>query len=128
MLGGIVKKIVVFFLMVTFSVCMIEADERGGFAGLSSFAARKVNEVKNLQNNTDVMLEGKIERKLRRGQYLFNDGTGTITVEIDHKEWRGLTVSPEDVVILYGDVDRSYNGLKIEVDWIEKKPVPVATS
>jgi uncharacterized protein (TIGR00156 family) len=123
MLGGIVKKICVFFLMVTFSVCMINADERGGFTGPSSFAARKVNEVKNLPNNTDVTLEGKIERKLRRGQYLFNDGTGTITVEIDHKEWRGQTVSPEDVVVLYGDVDRSYNGLKIEVDWIEKKPV-----
>jgi uncharacterized protein (TIGR00156 family) len=128
MLGGIVKKICVFFLMVAFSVCMIEADERGGFTGLSSFAARKVSEVKNLPNNTDVTLEGKIERKLRRGQYLFNDGTGTITVEIDHKEWRGQTVSPEDVVVLYGDVDRSYNGLKIEVDWIEKKPIPVATS
>jgi uncharacterized protein (TIGR00156 family) len=112
--------------MVALSVCVLYANERGGFAGLSSFAARKVSEVKSLPNSADVMLEGKIERKLRRGQYLFNDGTGAVTVEIDRDEWRGQMVSPEDVVVLYGEVGRSYDGIKIEVTWLEKKPVPVA--
>jgi uncharacterized protein (TIGR00156 family) len=121
------KKIGTFFLMVALSACMIDADEWGGFTGPSSFVVSKVSEVKNLPNDTNVMLEGKIERKLSREQYLFNDGTDTITVEIDREDWRGQTVGPDDVVILYGEVDRSIQGVKIEVDRIEKKPAPPAT-
>jgi uncharacterized protein (TIGR00156 family) len=120
------KKVGVFFLMVALSACMIDADERGGFTGPSSLAVRTVSEVKNLPDDTNVMLEGKIERELGPERYLFNDGTDTVTVEIDREKWRGLTVGPEDVVVLYGEVDRSLRGVEIEVDRIEKKPAPVA--
>ncbi|MDR1231985.1 MAG: NirD/YgiW/YdeI family stress tolerance protein [Spirochaetaceae bacterium] len=116
------KKIGVFVLMVALSACMIDADEWGGFSGPSSFVVRKVSEVKNLPDDTHVILEGKIERELSPERYLFNDGSDTITVDIDRDEWRGLTVNPDDVVILYGEVDRSFQGVKIEVDRIEKKP------
>jgi uncharacterized protein (TIGR00156 family) len=121
------KKIGVFFLMAALAVCVINADERGGFNGPSSFGVRKVSEVKNLPNDTNVMLEGKIERELGHERYLFNDGSDTITVDIDRDEWRGLTVGPDDVVILYGEVDRSFQGVKIEVERIEKKPAPATT-
>jgi uncharacterized protein (TIGR00156 family) len=115
------KKIGVIFLMAALAACGISADEWGGFTGPSSLVVGKVSEVKNLPNDTHVVLEGKIERELSRERYLFNDGTDTITVEIDRDEWHGLTVGPDDVVVLYGEVDRSFQGVKIEVERIEKK-------
>jgi uncharacterized protein (TIGR00156 family) len=115
------KKIGVIFLMAALAACGISADERGGYTGPSSVEVRKVSEVKNLPDDTNVILEGKIERELSPERYLFNDGSDTITVEFDRDEWRGVTAGPDDVVILYGEVDQSFQGVKIDVDRVEKK-------
>ncbi|MBQ2016909.1 MAG: NirD/YgiW/YdeI family stress tolerance protein, partial [Alphaproteobacteria bacterium] len=53
-------------------------------------------------------------------KYLFEDATGSITVEIDDDEWRGQTVTPADTVKLYGEVDRGIFKTEIEIDRVEK--------
>ncbi|MFR8205759.1 MAG: NirD/YgiW/YdeI family stress tolerance protein [Alphaproteobacteria bacterium] len=41
-------------------------------------------------------------------------------IEIDDKDWRGLVVGPDDVVIIEGEVDKGWTKLEIEVDNIRK--------
>ncbi|MDR0637848.1 MAG: NirD/YgiW/YdeI family stress tolerance protein [Spirochaetaceae bacterium] len=95
----------------------------GGYTGPSSAVVSKVSEVKKLPDDANVMLEGKIERRLGNEKYLFSDGLDTITVDIDDDEWRGLSIGADDVAIIYGEVDRTpfRAGVEIEVDRIEKK-------
>ena len=50
--------------------------------------------------------KGKIEKALGNEKYQFNDGTGTIVVEIDDDEWNGLTVKPEMTVQISGEIDK----------------------
>jgi uncharacterized protein (TIGR00156 family) len=118
------KKNVVFagFMLAVF-VCAAGADgwRGGGYTGPSSIGVSKANEVKNMPHDTDVVLEGKIESYLGNEKYLFNDRSDTIVLEIDHDVWNGLEVGPGDTVIVYGEVDRKFQRLEVEVERIEKK-------
>jgi uncharacterized protein (TIGR00156 family) len=57
-----------------------------------------VEEAKALPDDTRVVLRGHILNRIRSNHYTFQDETGSITVEIDNDEWRGLTISPADRV------------------------------
>ncbi|MDR1050793.1 MAG: NirD/YgiW/YdeI family stress tolerance protein [Deltaproteobacteria bacterium] len=98
-----------------------ETRAGGGFVGPAS-QAMTVADAKNLADDRWVVLTGKIERQVGREEYLFSDATGTVTVEIDDKVWRGLTVGPEDVVKIEGEVDRDFTNFEIEVKNIGKAP------
>jgi uncharacterized protein (TIGR00156 family) len=109
--------------MLAVFVCVAGADgwRGGGYTGPSSINASKVDEVKTMPHDADVVMEGKIESYLGNEKYLFNDGSGTITLEVDNDVWKGLEVGPNDAVIIYGEVDKKFQRLEIEVERIEKK-------
>ena len=79
---------------------------------------------KSLPDDSKVVLQGSIESHIRKDYYVFRDGTGSVTVEIDDDIWRGLIVSPEDTVRVHGEVDRDFGSMKIEVDYIEIVKTP----
>jgi uncharacterized protein (TIGR00156 family) len=80
-----------------------------------------VGEVMKLPDDTRVVLRGHIlNDHIRSDHYTFQDGTGSITVEIDDSEWRGLTISPADKVEVRGEVDRDLLTIEVEVDYIRK--------
>lgn len=58
--------------------------------------------------------------KNRQREVSFEDQSGSIDIEIDDKDWRGLVVGPDDVVIIEGEVDKGWTKLEIEVDNIRK--------
>lgn len=97
-----------------------ETAATGGFQG-PTINAMTVKEVKKLRDDTPVVLVGKIERSLGAEKYLFTDATGSITVEIDNEDWFGITVTPEDTVVIYGEVDKGFRKLEIDVDRIALK-------
>jgi uncharacterized protein (TIGR00156 family) len=76
--------------------------------------------VEALPDDAKVVLQGYILSHIRSDHYLFQDDTGSITVEIDNDNWRGLTVSPADRVEIHGEVDRDLLTLEIEVEYIRK--------
>jgi uncharacterized protein (TIGR00156 family) len=121
------RKVFVFFMLSAFMLvafaCDLVADgwRGGGYTGPSSVNVSKASDVKNMPHDTDVVMEGRIESYLGNERYLFNDGSDTITLEIDNDEWRGLEVGPDDVVIIYGEIDKKFQRLEIEVERIEKK-------
>ena len=91
---------------------------KGGFVGNENIVT--VMQVKEMRDDTDVILKGRIVGQLKGDKYTFEDSTGSITVEIDDDDWRGQTVTPADTVKIYGEVDRGLTKTEIDVETIQK--------
>ena len=78
---------------------------KGGFEG-PSINNTTVQEALKMNDDTPVVLKGKIEKSLGNEKYQFNDGTGIIVVEIDNDEWGGITVTPENTIEISGEIDK----------------------
>ena len=93
----------------------------GGFQG-PGLPVITVAEALNVSDDTPVKLIGKIEKKLGDEKYLFKDATGTVTIEIDDDDWRGVTATPDSELIIEGEVDKHiFKGTKIDVDIVTLK-------
>jgi uncharacterized protein (TIGR00156 family) len=68
-----------------------------------------------MQDDSWVKLRGNITERLSDDRYMFRDETGTVNVEIDHKRWNGVTVTPQDKVEIQGKVDKGWNEFEIDV-------------
>lgn len=81
-----------------------------------------VEQARHLKDDTKVVLEGQIVEHLGGEKYLFKDQSGEITIEIDHDDWRGVEIGPEDTVIIYGEIDHHrHKATDIDVDRVMKK-------
>ena len=92
----------------------------GGFNG-PGISVASVAEAQKMKDDAAVVLEGKIEKSLGNEEYLFSDATGSIVVEIDDDDWKGLTVTPQDLVLLKGEIEKDMFKTEIDVDVIELK-------
>ncbi len=75
-----------------------------------------------MPDDTPVVLEGKITRRIKKDEYQFTDSTGSIIVDIDKKDWQGIDVHPTDTVQIHGDIDKDW--LETTVDVHSVKIVP----
>ena len=91
---------------------------RGGFVeDTATDQYTKAVDVENLHDEAFVTLKGKIVTRVGHEKYSFQDASGTIIVEIDDDDWRGLSVSATDTVILEGEVDKHFmKPTEVEVD------------
>ena len=96
-----------------------KSSSMGGFVGGSENIVT-VKQVKEMRDDVPVVVQGNIVQRMGDEKYLFEDSTGSITVEIDNKDWRGQTVSPSDTVKLYGEVDAGLIKTEIDIDYVEK--------
>ena len=78
-----------------------------------------VSAAQEADDDSWVSLTGNILRQLGEERYLFQDSTGTIIVEIDHKDWRNVPVNPETTVRICGEVDRDWLTKEIDVERVE---------
>jgi uncharacterized protein (TIGR00156 family) len=88
----------------------------GGFRGET--VVTSVAAADGLRDDAPIVMRGYIKNSLGDEKYTFSDGTGTITVEIDHRAWRGLNVTSGDFVEISGEVDRDTFYSEIDVDYI----------
>ena len=70
--------------------------------------------IKNMPEETIVVLEGTIAPGEDEEMYVFTDNTGSIDVVIDEEDMEGLNIGANDIVIIEGEIDQ--NGDNIEVD------------
>ncbi len=91
----------------------------GGFVDANQIIVT-TDQVKEMRDDVPVIVQGYIIKNLGDENYLFKDDAGSIIVEIDDENWAGLTITPNDLVKLYGDVDAGLFTTEIEVDRIEK--------
>ena len=93
----------------------------GGFTGPQAQGANTVAGALKAWDDTMVTLKGNIIRQVAHEKYEFKDSTGIIIVEIDDDKWYGLSVGPNDVVEIYGEVDSEiYRKNEIDVKFIKK--------
>ena len=52
---------------------------------------------------------------------MFQDPSGTIVVEIDNEEWRGVKVNPSDVIVITGTTDKDFMEIGVDVDTVNLK-------
>lgn len=86
----------------------------------SSLAVNTVAQVKKMSDDQHVVLRGYIVKSIGDEEYLFKDDSGTISVEINHKRWRGQIITPNDFVEIQGKIDKDWNSIEIEVKRIFK--------
>ena len=64
-------------------------------------------------------LRGNITERLSDDRYTFRDESGTVVVEIDHKRWNGVTVTPR-IKSNSGKIDKDWNEFEIDVKQVIK--------
>lgn len=79
-----------------------------------------VTEVVSLPDNTPVVMRGRITKNIGNDMFVFEDGSGTIMLEIDEESWNGNTVRVDDIVTVYGNVDKGTNYTEVDVNSIVK--------
>ena len=96
-----------------------KTKKQGGFiAGPENIAT--VVQIMEMRDDVPVVVQGNIIQRMGDEMYLFQDGTGTIIVEIEDDNWNGQTVTPEETVKLYGEVDRGLFKTELDINYIEK--------
>lgn len=115
------KKISLFVAALTF--LGLTSIANAGFTGSkspSSATRATVSQIKDMKDESRVVLQGYIESRIGGEDYMFKDKTGSIKVEIDDDVWQGLNVSPENLVEIEGEVDTHlYKPTDIEVESIK---------
>ena len=80
-----------------------------------------VSQVMNYQHDTAVLLVGNIINSVRKDIYTFKDNSGEILIKVGSKDWKGLSVSPSDRLIISGHVKQNRaNQVEIDVKTIIK--------
>ncbi|QEY74198.1 NirD/YgiW/YdeI family stress tolerance protein [Pseudomonas denitrificans (nom. rej.)] len=108
-----------------FSTITLAAGYTGpGSDAKPAAAAAQVTTVKRAQSahdDTPVVLEGVITKRIGGEHYEFKDATGSIEVEIDNDDWpAGAAVSENTKVRLTGEVDHhKLKATDIDVDRVE---------
>lgn len=126
------KKFAAVIAVMALCSAPVMAAEQGGFSGPSATQSQAggfqgpngsvttVESAKSLRDDTWVTLRGNIVERISDDLYVFKDASGTINVDIDHKRWNGVTVTPQDVVEIQGEVDKDWNSVEIDVKQITK--------
>lgn len=94
-------------------------QRQGGFVG-PNVSNTTVEKAKGLRDDSWVVLDGNIVRKVGKELYEFRDASGSVNVDIDDDVWGGLTVTPKDKVRIEGEVDKDWNSVEIDVKRITK--------
>lgn len=70
-------------------------------------------------DDTPVVLQGQIVKRLQDELYEFKDASGTIHVEIDDEHWPAQAVSEKAMVKITGEVDRDLMSREVDVEHLE---------
>lgn len=95
-----------------------QKTQTGGFIGPNS-GETNVAQALELSDDSWVILRGNIVKQLDEKHYEFTDGTGTINLEISHKRWNGINVTPKDKVEIRGKIDKDWNSREVDVKQIQ---------
>ncbi len=126
------KKFAAVIAVMALCSAPVMAAEQGGFSGPSATQSQAggfqgpngsvttVESAKSLRDDTWVTLRGRSLNASLTLLHAFKDASGTINVDIDHKRWNGVTVTPKDTVEIQGEVDKDWILLKLTSNNLHK--------
>lgn len=100
----------------------LAADPAGGFKGPDELQLTTAASAAGKPDDTPVKLQGYIVKSLGDERYEFRDETGTLVVEIDHDDWRGVEATPETRIELRGEIDKEWNKVEVDADSVRLVP------
>ncbi|OQB98206.1 MAG: hypothetical protein BWX80_04045 [Candidatus Hydrogenedentes bacterium ADurb.Bin101] len=107
------------YLMVAVALAIFSTPVSAQFTGPGTGGGGCTTVKDVLRNTPDdawVTLRGRITQKVGHEKYLFTDGTGQITVEIDDKNFPYDTpITPKTKIEISGEVDKELIG-RTEID------------
>ena len=80
-----------------------------------------VLEIMTFQDDTPVVLRGKIDQHLGHGKYQFSDPTGTIILDIDDEVLGNTEIMTAEMVEVHGEVDKGWFSTEVDVEEIITK-------
>lgn len=91
--------------------------QKGVSAGFQNPGAgvTTVARAKTMRDDSWVVLEGSIIRRIEHELYEFRDSSGSVFVDIDDSDWMGQSASPGSRVRLEGEVDTDFSRVEINV-------------
>ncbi len=95
-----------------------QTSQTGGFTDPNA-SQTSVGEALKLNDDSWVVMSGKIVKQLDKKHYEFTDGTGTITLEIDRKQWKGVNVTPNDKIQIRGKIDKEWRSTEVDVSEVQ---------
>ena len=118
------KKISLLTLIAMMPICGAIAGSGKNMNSMNNMnnqpAVWTVTEVVSLPDDTPVVMRGRITKNMGNNIFVFEDASGTIMLEIDEESWNGNTVRVDDIVTVYGNVDKGSNYTEVDVNSIVK--------
>lgn len=122
------KKLLTLATLLTISSTALagfqSSTQQGGFSGgAAPQSATVAQALKASRDDMPVQLTGKIVSQVDDDdeEFIFQDATGQIKVEIDRKVWKGVNVTPNDIITIYGKVDKeTFKPNEVEVYRLQK--------
>jgi uncharacterized protein (TIGR00156 family) len=102
-----------------FAVAANADSNDGGFKGPDNFKLVTVAQALQLSDDAEVRMEGFIVKAVGDEKYEFRDDSGTMLVEIDDDDWRGLEVTPDVRVRIHGEIDKEWRDTQLDADGIQ---------
>lgn len=95
---------------------------KGGFQQSAEMKISSVTEAKALPDDAVVVLRGYIVEQLGDEKYRFKDEVldETIVIEVDDDKWKGLVVTPDDLLVIYGEMDKGLISTEVDVKKVHK--------
>ena len=111
------KKLPAIFLSINL---LLSFSAQAVFVGPgSSHTTITVKASQSLPDDSHVFLEGYLIKQIKHEHYLFKDHSGEIVVEIDDEDFRGITVASDTKIRIAAKVDKDWNSLTLDVDYLE---------
>ena len=85
----------------------------------NSLELSTVVEVSQMEDGTQVMLEGYLKSQSGEDEYIFEDETGEITLNVGEDSWRGQNVNEDIKVNIVGKYTKEGDQELIEVQKLE---------
>ena len=87
--------------------------------GATPMNVTPVKSAVELPDDSKVIIEGYIVKKLRDELYLFKDSSGEVEIEIDDEDFRNIKVTSDDKIRIKAEVDKDFTSTSLEADYLE---------
>ena len=101
---------------------LIGTAQASSYTGPGAALADSAATAGQAADETPVVLQGHLLKRLKGDTYEFRDASGSLQVEIDDDAWPLQTIDATTRVRLSGEVDRELFGREIEIEHIEVLP------